>query len=211
MMATAHEPVEVAAMGIRRAAAALLLSALAVVATATPALAQQTELDASSPGQGATLGAPKLIVLSFTGHVTLPANAITVKGPDGASWDVGQGKATGPLVTAPVEPSGPPGPYTLNYRVIAKDGGAVSGTISFTIVDPDALAAAPPPTATAVPSTGASPGHEVPAHALPGAVPATETKSDSGGIPTWAWILGAVVLLAVGMLEAFRVGRSKRS
>jgi hypothetical protein len=36
------------------------------------------------------------------------------------------------------------------------------------------------------------------------------STSDSGGIPAWMWILGAVVVFAIGVLEAFRVGRSRR-
>jgi len=197
-------------MSVRRAVAALLLSGAAMVATATPAFAQ-TELDASVPGDGSTLAGPRQIVLSFTGHVTLPANPITVTGANGAKWTVGKATAVGPVVTAPVRSRGPVGPYTLAYKVIAEDGDAVTGTISFTLIPNDAGAAAPPPTATAV-APGASSAHGGPApHELPGAVPNAASNSDSGGIPAWVWILGAVVLLAIGMLEAFRVGRSRRS
>jgi hypothetical protein len=37
------------------------------------------------------------------------------------------------------------------------------------------------------------------------------STSESDGLPAWVWILGAVVVLAIGVLEAFRLGRSKRS
>jgi copper resistance protein C len=203
--------VEDTAMSIRRAAAALLLSVAAVVATATPAFAH-TELDRSSPPDGGTLGPPKLIVLSFTGHVTLPANPnpITVTGPNGASWTVDKATAVGPVVTAPVQPNGPAGPYRLTYRVIAEDGDAVTGTISFTIVDPSA---APPPTTAATPTSTAAPAatHAVP-HTTSAPVPeAASSTSDSGGIPVWVWIVGAVVVLGIGVVEARRIGRSRRS
>jgi methionine-rich copper-binding protein CopC len=215
MMADRTQPrttVEDTGMSIRRAAAALLLSGAAVVATATPALAH-TELDRSSPAEGATLAAPKLIVLSFTGHVTLPANPITVTvtGGNGASWTVGKATATGPVVTAPVRPSGPPGPCTLTYKVIAEDGDAVTGTISFTIVPADTTSGAPPPTATTTPPSTASStaAHGAPApHGVSGAVSDAASTSDSGGPPAWVWILGAVVVLAIGVLVAFRLGRS---
>jgi methionine-rich copper-binding protein CopC len=211
MMANLGQPrttVEDTAMSIRRAAAALLLSGVAAVATATPAFAQ-TELDGSSPAEGMTLGPPKQIVLSFTGHVTLPANPITVTGGNGASWAVGKATATGPVVTAPVRSSGPAGPYTLKYQVISAGGGAVTGTVSFTIVT---ASGAPPPTKTTTPpSTTSSTESHAAAHGESAPVSDAVSTRDSGGIPAWVWILGAVVLFAIGVLEAFRVGRSRRS
>lgn len=195
-------------MSIRRAAAALLLSGLALVATATPAFAD-TELKGSSPPEGASLGPPKQIVLSFTEHVTLPANPITVTGENGASWTVGKVTTTGPLVTAPVQQSGPAGPYTLNYRVISADGDAVTGKISFTIVPTSA--GPPPPSPTTPPSTASSTTSHAAAHGESGVVSNAASTSDSGGIPAWVWILSAVVVLTIGVLEAFRVGRSRRS
>jgi methionine-rich copper-binding protein CopC len=205
-LARQQTTVEDTAMSIRRAAAALLLSGVAVVAMATPAFAQ-TELDGSSPADGTTLAAPEQIVLSFTGHVTLPANPITVTGGNGASWTVGKATATGPLVTAPVRPTGPPGPYRLSYRVISEGGDAVTGTISFTIVT---SSAAPPTKTTTPPSTASSAASHAAAHGASDAVSYPESTSDSGGIPAWVWILCAVVALAIGVLEAFRVGRSRR-
>lgn len=194
-------------MSIRRAATALLLSGVAVVAMATPALAD-TELKGSSPHDGMTLAAPQLIVLSFTGHVTLPANPITVTGANGASWTIGKATTKGPLVTAPVRQSGQPGLYKLNYRVISEDGDAVTGTVSFTIVS---STGAPPPTTTPPSSTESSaPALHAPSHGGSVALPDAASTSDSGGIPVWVWILGAVVVFAVGVLEAFRVGRSRR-
>jgi methionine-rich copper-binding protein CopC len=201
--------VEDTAMSFRRAAAALLLSGVVAVATATPAFAD-TELRGSSPTEGASLAAPKLVVLSFTAHVKLPANPITVTGENGASWTVGKATANGPLVTAPVLQSGPAGPYTLHYQVISDDGDAVTGTISFTIVT---SSAAPPPKSTTPPSTASSAssaGSHAAAHGASGAVSDAVSTSDSGGIPAWVWILSAVAVLAIGVLEAFRLGRSRR-
>jgi copper resistance protein C len=195
-------------MSVRRALAALLLSGVAVVATATPAFAH-TELNGSSPAEGELLAAPRMILLSFTEHVTLPANPITVTGGNGASWTVGKATASGPLVTAPVRPSGPPGPYTITYKVIAEDGDAVTGKISFTLIPTDVGSVGRLPSANKAPPSDASStgSHGVP-HAVSGAVPDAASTSDLGGIPIWVWILGAVVVLAIGVLEAFRVGRS---
>ncbi len=201
--------VEDTAMSIRRAAAVLLFSAVVMAATATPAFAD-TELMGSSPAEGSSLAAPRQVVLSFTGHVTLPANPITVTGGNGATWTVGKATVNGPLVTAPVRPSGQAGPYTLRYRVISDDGAAITGTVTFTIVD---NSGAPPPNTTTPPSTassGSSTASHGTAHGSSGAVSNAPSTSDSGGIPAWVWILGAAAALAIGVLEAFRVGRSRR-
>jgi copper resistance protein C len=199
--------VEDTAMSIRRAATALLLSGMAVVAMATPAFAD-TELKGSTPSEGTLLGPPRQIVLSFTGQVTLPANPITVTGGNGESWTLGKVTTKGPLVMAPVQQTGQPGPYTLKYRVTGDDGHAVTGTISFTIV---AVSGAPaPPNPTTPPETESSVDSHAAAHGGSPALPEAPSTSDSGGIPAWVWILGAVAVFAVGVLEAFRIGRSRR-
>lgn len=212
-------------MSVRRAAAALVLSGAAVVATATPAFAHaepigssSLELVGSSPRQGASLAAPQLIMLAFNEPVTLSANPITVTGGNGTSWTVGKAKVTGPVVTAPVRQRGPVGPYTINYQMISDDGDTVTGTVSFTLISADITSAAKPPsrgtTTTKPPSTASSTASPaVPhggSHVVPGVVSDAVSTSDSGGIPAWVWILGAVAVLAIGLLEAFRVGRSGR-
>jgi methionine-rich copper-binding protein CopC len=186
-------------MNIRRLATALLLSGAAVVATATPAFAH-AELIASDPAQNASLAAaPQQVSLTFGEAVTLGDNPVTVTGPEGASWTVGQAAVNGAVVTAPVQPNGPAGAYTLAYTVISDDGDEVKGTVLFTLT-----AAAGPTTTTttteAPPSTTAS------------AEPAAASTNDSdGGIPVWVWILGAVVLVAIGLVVALRVARPKNS
>jgi copper resistance protein C len=214
--------VEDTAMSFRRAAAALLLSGV-VVAMATPAVAQAEliessppELIGSSPRDGAFLAEPQLIMLAFTKPVTLAKNPITVTGGNGASWTLGEPKVNGPLVTAPVRARGPLGPYTINYQLVSEDGDEFSGSVPFTLISPDI------PTITRQPSSGAAPpngaastaptvGPHGQTHVLPGAVSDASSTNDSPGIPAWVWILGAIVVLAIGLLEAFRVGRSRRS
>jgi methionine-rich copper-binding protein CopC len=219
---TLRTTVEDTAMGIRRAAAALLLSGAVVVATAPPVFAEpeKTVLDASSPHADSLVAAPRLIVLSFTGHVTLTENPITVVGKNGVSWAVDKATAVGPVVTAPVRRVGPPGPYTLTYKMIDKNGDPVTGSISITLIPPDFT---PPPrspsngTATAAPPGAASPStsaaapHGGSTHVLPGPPSEASSTNDSPGIPAWVWILGAAAVLGVGLLEALRVGRAKKS
>jgi hypothetical protein len=218
--------VEDTAMSIRRAAAALLLSGVAVVATAPPAFARaepvgssSPQLIGSSPREGASLAAPQLIMLAFDRPVTLSANPIKVTGVNGTSWTVGKAKVTGPVVTAPVRQRGPLGPYTIAYQMISGDGDPVTGTVSFTLISADTNSAAKPPSngtpkspssasSTAYPAAPHGGSHVLPGVVLPGAEPNPVSTSDSGGIPAWVWIVGVVVVLAIGLLEAFRVGRT---
>lgn len=191
-------------MNLRRLATVLLLSGVAVVATATPAFAH-AELTASSPAQNASLAeAPQQVQLTFSEAVTLPDNPVTVAGPDGASWTAGPASIAGAVVTVPVTPSGPAGAYTLTYNVISDDGDAISGTVQFTLT-----AAVPGATSTTATATSEPPPTTSPPTT---AAPAASSTNDSGGgIPVWVWIVGAVVVVVGGLLLALRLGRPKRS
>jgi methionine-rich copper-binding protein CopC len=187
-------------MNLRRLATVLLLSGVAVVATATPAFAH-AELTGSSPAQNASLAeAPQQVQLTFSEAVTLPDNPVTVAGPEGASWTVGTASIAGAVVTVPVTPSGPAGAYTLTYNVISDDGDAISGTVPFTLT-----AAVPGATGT---TTSEPPPTSPPTTAAPAAA---STNDSDGGIPVWVWIVGAVVVVAAGVLLALRLGRPKGS
>ena len=189
-------------MYIRRLATVLLLSGLAVVATATPAFAH-AELIASDPASGASVAAPpQQVQLTFNEAVTLPADPVTITGPEGASWTIGQPSIAGAVVTVPVQPSGPAGAYTLTYRVVSDDGDDVTGTVAFTLTTA-ATTTTPPPTTTDTSTTVA------PTTTVPAAAPASEDSD--GGIPVWVWLLGAAVLVAVGVVVALRLARHKRS
>lgn len=112
-------------MTLRRLAATLLLVGTALAVTAPQALAH-TELTSSDPAEGASLAtAPQQTTLTFGEAVTLPANPIQVSGPGGAQWTVANAAIDSAVITAPMQPSGPPGQYTINYNVTAADGDAV--------------------------------------------------------------------------------------
>jgi methionine-rich copper-binding protein CopC len=67
--------------------------------------------------------------LTFAEAVAVAADPIRVTGPDGAGWTVGAAKVSGATVTAPVEPTGPTGAYTVDWSVISDDGDAVKGAV----------------------------------------------------------------------------------
>lgn len=187
-------------MNLRRLAAALLLSGVAVVVTATPAFAH-AELTGSSPAQNASLAeAPQQVQLTFSEAVTLPDNPVTVAGPGGVSWTAGQASITGAVVTVPVTPSGPAGAYTLTYKVISDDGDPISGTVQFTLTTavPGATSTVTAESTTSTPETTSSTAEA-----------ATSTSDSGGGVPVWVWILAAVVVVVVGLVVALRLGRPK--
>ena len=170
-------------MPIRRLLAVLTLSGLAMLVAATPAFAH-AELVGSNPAKDASIAAaPQRIQLTF--NETVSPEAITVAGPSGTQWTVGQLAVEGPVVTAPVRAIGPAGKYTISYRVLSDDGDPVSGTVEFTLT---AEATGAPPSS----STSAAPASD----------------SDAGkGLPTWAWIVGIAVLLVAGSVIGRRLSR----
>jgi methionine-rich copper-binding protein CopC len=183
------------AVMLRRLAAVFLLSGIAVVTTATPAFAH-AELIGSNPAKDAALATPpQQVELTFNQSVTLGANPVTITGPGGASWTVGTPTVAGAVVTAPVQASGPAGAYSLIYEVVSQDGDDVTGAVTFTLT-----AAVAPPTTSATTTTEAAP-------TTTSVIPAAEESTDDGGMPAWMWVLGAVVVLAAGVVVALRLTR----
>lgn len=183
----------------RRLAIALLLSGIAVVATATPALAH-AELVASTPAEQASLAtAPTRIELTFNEPVSLPENALDVVGPGNITWQVGTPRVAGAVVSAPVTASGPAGRYTLVYRVISDDGDTVSGSVTFTLTAPASEAAQAASTAPAEP-----------AEPSPAAPTRTDPVTSDGDTLLWVWLAAGAVLLAAVVFVTLRVRRSGR-
>jgi copper resistance protein C len=196
-------------MLVRRMSAALLIAGTVLFAGGMPALAH-TALKSSNPAKGASLPAPPpQITLTFGEPVQVEAGAITVAGPGGAQWTVGPAEVTGAVVTAPVTPVGPAGQYTINYRVISADGDPVRGTVPFALT-----AAIPVGTSTTPPTTTSSRAAAtitaiatVPP-ATPQPTPASQQGDDSGGIPVWVWVVGAVLIVGAGVFAGMRMGKS---
>ena len=191
-------------MMLRRLAAVFLLSGIAVVATATPAFAHAELID-SNPAEDAALATPpQQVVLTFNEPVTLGANPVTVTGPGGASWTVGAPVADGAVLTAPVQASGPAGTYSIIYEVVSKDGDDVTGAVTFTLT----AAVAPPATTTTTTTTEPTTTTETPPTTT-SVAPVAGEPTDDDGVPAWVWVLGAVVVLAVGVVVVLRLRRAK--
>lgn len=155
---------------------------------ATPALAHNV-LISTDPGKGASLDAgPAKITLTFDAPVQGgDINQISVLGPGNTQWAEGSVEINSNVISAPVRPLGPAGTYTVGYRILSADGHPVEGDYTFTL-------------------TKAGTGTPATASAAVGA--AATSSGGSGGVPIWVWIIGAVVLLALGLTVALRMGRN---
>ena len=185
----------------RRLAAALLLSGITLAAGAAPAGAHaaHAELIASTPAEGASLAtAPARVELTFNEPVTLRENPLEVIGPGNVTWQVGTPQVAGAVVSAPVTPGGPAGPYNLVYRVVSDDGDVVSGSVEFTLTAAASSAAAP--------ASAAQPATEPPATEPSRTDP---VASDSGTL-LWVWLAAGAILLAAVVIVTLRVRRSGR-
>jgi methionine-rich copper-binding protein CopC len=179
-------------MVIRRYAIAVVVGLVAMVWSATPALAH-AELIASNPATGATLAAaPTMVELTFNEPVTLGANPVYVLGPGGVTWTIQPPTVSGPVVLAQVVPSGPAGDYSIVYEVLSKDKDLVRGAVTFTLTEP---ATSPPP--APVPS---SPDRATPE---PPAAPAAPEP----GVPVSLWVVIAVVIIGAVVTLAIRLRR----
>jgi methionine-rich copper-binding protein CopC len=158
------------------AVALLLLTAMAAPAAA------HTELKEASPASGATVPAPKQVVLTYADSVILPQ--VVVTDGSGHRHESGSAHAVDNKVTQPVNGTLEPGTYTVGWRVVSTDGHPVTGTYRFTVAG------------------GAQPGP-----AAPAASPAPATKSQSTG---WWWI-GLIALTVAALAGGAALLRRRTS
>lgn len=118
----------------RRVLAVTVATALAVAATAAPALAH-VELVSSSPKDKAKLRrAPSSVSLTFSGP--LRSGTLKVTGPGGTKVSVGNGgrdpRKVSRLLVA-LKPGLKAGRYTSRAKIVAADGHEESFTLTFTV------------------------------------------------------------------------------
>ncbi|WP_153303070.1 copper resistance CopC family protein [Aeromicrobium choanae] len=159
-----------------------------------------TSLISSDPTEGARLeSVPERVVLTFTENLREPSEAGVIV--DGKAID-SKVQVDGPRVVVTPSADAPDGAYEVNYRVVSADGHPITGTIAFTVTNPDAVANEAPAdegTPTTVPSEQISADPADP----------TETAADAKDDSVWSspLVLGAlvvVVVLAIGGATVLR-------
>lgn len=157
---------------------AALVAAMALAGT--PVASAHAARIAVDPAENAALATgPQRVSATFNEQMQPDFAAMTVVGPDGNLWSVGDPVVTGAVLSIGVRPLGPAGTYTVNYRVTSADGHPVSGSWSFDLT---------------VPATG-TPG--------PSAATSAEPTGD-GGIPVWPFLVAGAVIIGGGILWAAR-------
>jgi hypothetical protein len=171
-------------------------------------------LVSSDPANGASLATgPSKVALTFDLPVKESFSTITVVGPDGKHYEGGPSTVDGSTVSAPVQPLGPVGTYTIGYRIVSDDGHPVSGAVRFSLTQAGPGQGVPAGQAAASNSAQAAASGSTAASGSSGSsapAPAAQDQpgeSGSGGIPAWPWVLGGVVLVAAGAVVALRLGK----
>ena len=149
--------------------AAGLLVALALVGSVGTATAwAHAARIAADPAEHAVLTVgPATVSATFNEPLQTAFAAMTVVGPDANLWSTGKPHVQGTILRVDVQPLGPAGTYSVNYRVISADGHPVSGSWSFDLT---------------VPGTG-KPGP-----------PAPPADSTTGGFRAWPLAVGGLLL-----------------
>lgn len=175
---------------MRRVVVTALVAVSVLLGPAAPALAHNS-LASSDPAEGASFDtAPDKATLEFDQEVQSgDVNQVVVTGPDGKSvWSRDKVTVDRNVVSVPLAPLGPAGEYSIGYRVLSADGHPVSGEINFTLEKA---------------------GDGEPVRQLADNDGRQSERQDSGGIPVWIWIVGAVALLAAGLVLALRLGKEQ--
>lgn len=174
---------------MKRLLAVVTLAGLGLFAMAAPASAHNSLISSNPVNETSLDAGPPAIVLTFDQPVQEGEglNSVAITGPDGTEWQGGAATVDSNVVSAPVRELGPTGVYTVGYRIVSADGHPVSGKLTFTL-------------------TKAGNGTPAPANANDDSASGSTGGSDSGGLPIWVWLVGAVVLLGAGLFVALRIG-----
>lgn len=185
-----------------------VVAVLTLVGIAGQAAAHNV-LVSSDPADGDRLDtAPRAVTLTFDQPVQdADVNQVAVTGPEGEQWAQGDVRVERNVVTAPLRQLGPAGEYVIGFRILSADGHPVSEEIRFTLTEQGA-------TQPKTQDTSAARDQATTGQAQRDATDDTtdtaqrDEHGEDSGVPVWVWIVGAVVLLGIGLTVALRMGRT---
>ncbi len=154
---------------------AALLGGL-LVAAAPVAFAHAARI-ASDPVEAAQLtSGPAQVSATFNEPLQAEFASMTVVGPDGNLWSTGDPRVVGAVLSIDVRPLGPPGRYTVNYRVTSADGHPVTGSWWFQLTTAGTGTPGPPAVAPA----------------------------PADGVPMWPFVVAVAAAVALAAVWALR-------
>ncbi|GAA1987421.1 hypothetical protein GCM10009777_22190 [Microbacterium pumilum] len=172
--------------------AAVLLSAGGLL-VASPAFAHD-ELVSSDPAAESTLDAlPTQLTLTFSADISTEEGANEVQVTDAAGTNLAAGAPTvqDNVLTQPLAGAAS-GAVTVLWKVVSSDGHPVSGELAFTVAP--APTPTPTETPTATPAPTASPIETI----TPTPSPSVAPDDDSDVEAALPWIIGGIIVAAVG-------------
>ena len=179
-----------------RAVAGLFTTLVAIAWVGAPAGAH-SQLTGAEPEEGATVVAPKEVVLTFNEELLQLGTTLTLTDATGHVSELTPGYPEPHVVAAELADL-PPGPTTVTWRVVSADGHPIEGVLTFEVAPPalqPAVSAPSSPTPDdSDPATASAPASPPP---TPTTVPMPE---QSGGVPWWLWAaLAAAIASATGI------------
>ena len=198
---------------------AALIAGLALAFAGATTANAHSELEESSPAQGATVSTVTELVLTF-GEAVVPEYA-TVVLADSSDIVVQLGTptydTTATIMTIPIVSGAlPNGEYVAGFRIVSIDGHPIAGEVDFTVAGSDAPALIPgASTGTDEDSASAGPEATEEPLATDGTTETiTLTKADDGPntlvvVGTIFAALGALALVTIVLLVAIRRNRAK--
>jgi methionine-rich copper-binding protein CopC len=118
----------------RRAGAVAVAVALTWTVLGNNPAQAHTELESSSPANGAVLKhSPEQAKLTFSEAVTPIRDRFVLRGTGGTPVELGRVRRSGDSVIVPIKAALANGTYLLSYGVISDDGHAVKGALAFRV------------------------------------------------------------------------------
>lgn len=139
---------------------AALVAGIALVFASATVVSAHSELEESSPAQGATVSSVTELVLTFGEEIVPDYSTVVLADSSGSGVALGDPSynSTFTTVTLPITGGALPNDdYVAGYRIVSIDGHPISGEVGFTVEGSSASAlVAPTSTAPAEPLTNAS-------------------------------------------------------